>query len=802
MLTYQGVNGKCYYLSPNGDDNNSGTHTDSPWCTLQKLQLQLPCIEPGDSVLLERGSTFIGSLHLKLTGTSEKKIFIGTYGTGTPPIVKGTIALKQWKTSGNNLWRTSCRKGTIPSDLFVNGQKQPLGRHPNTGYLSTGMPGALENELKDTSWIAMKSGYWSGAEVVAKSSRWTLDRLNVKRFKEGVFYFEKKASYPLLQEINYFIQNHMATLDTAGEWFYDQQHQEMTLYHDGLDPNNLNIEISIFNYGLLITGSAHIIVDGLSFFGQRLAGLRIENSKYITFKNSIISNISLNGLEAVSSKNISINNNRLSDINNNGVEWLNNDQTTITGNKIHNVGLYPGRGAGGNGTYTGFYISGVGKDHVIEYNTFDSTGYSAIDFRSGNTLIHCNFISNFCLTKDDGGGIYTWGNNTGNNTISQNIIIGTKEPSFRKHHESYAHGIYIDDRSKGISINHNTIAYCEGSGILAHNASSISILGNKLLNNGNSFANNEKAQLVVKRDDIVPADEFISRNITVEGNTLIASREDQYAALLYFPDQDYLKQAVTFEKNSYATIASHPIYVHYSSSCKLCNGYWQLSFTEWQKHAAQDLNSSATRLPGNLIDGKLLIEEGIIMKNWLSWPDESFLNIKYTENGQGVIVADPGDACEVLLYRPGLAFDAKKTYRLSVTLRTAQPGEVEFAPLMSEKPWKALGKYHYMKGDSTFRNITFYFSPTISSKLARLNFKATQPLHLRDILIQEMQAPVQTRRIRFLYNTTQQELTFNLSVPCFYANGTPTGPQVQLSPYNSAILFETGRPSEKLILYK
>jgi hypothetical protein len=61
-----------------------------------------------------------------------------------------------------------------------------------------------------------------------------------------------------------------------------------------------------------------------------------------------------------------------------------------------------------------------GKNSVVQYNEIDSSGYIGIAF-SGNALqIDKNFINYFCLIKDDGGGIYTQGNNR--NIISNNVI--------------------------------------------------------------------------------------------------------------------------------------------------------------------------------------------------------------------------------------------------------------------------------------------------------------------------------------------------------------------------------------------
>lgn len=51
--------GTTYYVSStHGDDGNAGTDQNHPWKTLDKVNAIATDLKPGDSVLLERGSTF------------------------------------------------------------------------------------------------------------------------------------------------------------------------------------------------------------------------------------------------------------------------------------------------------------------------------------------------------------------------------------------------------------------------------------------------------------------------------------------------------------------------------------------------------------------------------------------------------------------------------------------------------------------------------------------------------------------------------------------------------------------------
>ena len=75
--------GTTYYVSStHGDDGNAGTDKGHPWKTLDKVNAIATDLKPGDSVLLERGSTFQDQyLHIKDTsGTAAAPITIADYG--------------------------------------------------------------------------------------------------------------------------------------------------------------------------------------------------------------------------------------------------------------------------------------------------------------------------------------------------------------------------------------------------------------------------------------------------------------------------------------------------------------------------------------------------------------------------------------------------------------------------------------------------------------------------------------------------------------------------------------------------
>jgi hypothetical protein len=77
--------GTSYFISPSGDDQNKGSKSN-PWKTLEKINSA--DLNPGDSVLLEGGTLFTGTIRLDSLdcGDSENKVVISSYSKGRATI--------------------------------------------------------------------------------------------------------------------------------------------------------------------------------------------------------------------------------------------------------------------------------------------------------------------------------------------------------------------------------------------------------------------------------------------------------------------------------------------------------------------------------------------------------------------------------------------------------------------------------------------------------------------------------------------------------------------------------------------
>jgi parallel beta helix pectate lyase-like protein len=76
-----------YYVSPGGNDSNSGTSPQSPWQTIN--QVDSVEFRPGDQILFQGGDTFAGDLTFDSQNLGP--ITISSYGAGTATIDAGTL---------------------------------------------------------------------------------------------------------------------------------------------------------------------------------------------------------------------------------------------------------------------------------------------------------------------------------------------------------------------------------------------------------------------------------------------------------------------------------------------------------------------------------------------------------------------------------------------------------------------------------------------------------------------------------------------------------------------------------------
>lgn len=126
-----------YYVSEDGDDNNSGTET-SPWKTISKVNSVLKAGSGKTVICFRRGDTFRGNL------TARSNVTFTAYGTGDKPIICGSpengADPNKWElVSGTeNIYKYKTQLRDVGTVFFNDGESYAAKRCPtvNNGEYS------------------------------------------------------------------------------------------------------------------------------------------------------------------------------------------------------------------------------------------------------------------------------------------------------------------------------------------------------------------------------------------------------------------------------------------------------------------------------------------------------------------------------------------------------------------------------------------------------------------------------------------------------------------------------------------
>lgn len=425
-----------YVSSSDGADNKTGKSVSEAWKTIAKVNNSMSVFAPGDSILFKCGDSFTEQLNVTKSGTSTLPIVFGSYGTGSKPVINTAVTLTGWTVTTNpNIWVANYT-GALSDVRFVmiNDKIQQIGRYPdvtapNDGFLYNDDCWGYTKFRDATLTVANQD--WTGADAVIYTKPWKIEITKIlKHIQDTVF------TIPTISLISkgygYFIQNHLATLTTQGEWFYDKTAKKIYLYST-YNPSTINIQASSTKYGVLFnSGITGVDIKNFSFKNIDSIAVSIPKGNYINISNCNFSN-SLYGVWMPYCNSVNVLNNIFKYITaiSVGSYYSTTTNLKIIGNVVKNNAMIPGM-ADSNNSSLKAAISIYSTSATISYNIVDSCGYSGIQFFGwGNTISHNN-VSRFNMKEVDGGGIYTFGtqsyvssfgiNKYGNNQIENNYV--------------------------------------------------------------------------------------------------------------------------------------------------------------------------------------------------------------------------------------------------------------------------------------------------------------------------------------------------------------------------------------------
>lgn len=519
-----------YYISNAGNDSNNGTSSSTPWQTLEKLSSELGgtsgtwgTISNGDRILFNKGDVFRGIIAFSAYNNSG--ITFDSYGTGTTAIIKGSKQLTNWTIHNGNVWKTNLNQRAY--FLFINNIKQTLARMPNTGTWN--ISSSSTNSINCNN-ISSSGINYVGANICIREYDWRLNRQVVASQSANTVNWTNSIN-AAGTNANFYFDNKLEFIDTIGEWFYDMPTQTLYL-SSSTNPNTLSVEASVNLLGIAGNDNrSDNVIQNIQFEHYAENAIQLKGAS----NNNTIQNCKFkNNLNSffVSGSNMNIQNNEISEAYLQGMLLANMTNSNIISNSITNVGIDFGKH---RPDFTGdFYSSGIwliqGNNLCkIANNTITNCGYNGIRFGGSGILIEKNYLENILLNMDDGGALYTYGNDAFNCSLKNNIIKNVIGDHNGISPGGIVNGIYIDNYAHNIEIINNTIdTIIKGSGILINAGS----YGNNILNNTTYKC----------KEGITFADWMAGASIynnTLSNNTFYANLENAIPILIASTDNNY-----------------------------------------------------------------------------------------------------------------------------------------------------------------------------------------------------------------------------------------------------------------------
>ncbi|HOZ39306.1 MAG TPA: T9SS type A sorting domain-containing protein [Flavobacteriales bacterium] len=629
------VNAVTYYISPTGNDTNTGTSQAQAWRTIGRLMQNIYSLQPGDGIRFERGGTYRGELFIPNSGTSGQKITVGAYGSGSLPIISGSDVVTGWTNHSGNIWRANV-SGTVKY-VYANGQAMTLARFPNTGWLRNDQ--GTGTQIQDSE-LTQPNGYWNGATAVIRSSNWSYDAVTITNHSNGTITFPNIYFNLSHYEWGYFLCNKLSELDAPGEWFHDTTNGHLYLWApNNADPNSITVEAAVREKGLTVYWQReHVTISDLQFQHQRLAGIRCDGGGHVEVNGCAFREL-YQGISSYGNNNQYLNN-RFEDTYASGAHLIDNN-SVFQGNRLERVAMRAGQGEN-NWGYFGLRLDG--QNNIIRSNHLEDIGYIGISMDQ-NCLVEKNVVRNATALLNDGGGIAF--DHANGMIIQDNIvvdIIGSLEssaPDF-ENYRLISHGIYFGNTViQNTIVRRNTVAHCMGSGI--HVDHTMVSMGNQVTNN---VLFNNAIQLSVSDYSNYNGPGATSPyhvpnyNGVYTGNILYSVTKDQVCMKQYNVYSPNPVDFGTFNNNRYFNPYNElSIWVHNTNS-----GIQKwMTLEQWRSARNEDANSSRSplRLDAFEVTEELsanLVPNGSFSTNiagWSGWPTEAQLSrdASYLDNG-------------------------------------------------------------------------------------------------------------------------------------------------------------------------
>lgn len=461
--------GNTYYFSSlTGNDENTGKSPDQAWRSIEKLNQISKSLNPGDQILLERGSIWYESrLNLSdISGNASSPIVFLSWGVGNKPVISGGKNISNtFMNLGNGVWQSSSidfqPKDHIktPAGLLINNSFNRIAKHPNKTYYTTSSKSKTRIDDVLYNWT---DNSLKGGQVVAKCVNWSWSVSEITSNSANSIVFNEFDDYTLGaegQNTYYYLQNVAIGLDEQGEWTYTEG--KLKVKYDG-DLNKQMTEFPVVDNILNVSNSNHIHFTDIEIRNANGILVNIQNSNDIDFTKCVIRIAGTSGIVANRVDNMDILNCHFEYLHGNGITADNLGLTNIEDNTFK---FTPGvRGHQNQYTRWGAAITSYyGNDRVyVRHNKFDSLMIAFHSHYSYESFyFEYNVVKDYGIILGDHAAVYLGGDWKADvpKYIRKNIFVDAhydKNGMHGSHPGGYVHGVYWDYNSRGIEVDSNT----------------------------------------------------------------------------------------------------------------------------------------------------------------------------------------------------------------------------------------------------------------------------------------------------------------------------------------------------------
>jgi hypothetical protein len=525
-----------FFVSPSGKDANLGTK-EKPFATLTKAKDALRKLgdKKAGSTIYIKGGTYNFTEPFALTekdgGTSEKPVTYSAFGeekvvfTGGISIpsdkfkaIKDDATLKRIapelqgkivELDLNDFQLNHIKQYPDIFDddggiigFFVNGERMPLSRYPNSGYMT--MKKVIINgggqEAKNEDWANF---YAAGGKEKRpprpgvfeyrdnKTAKW-IDQLDRGVWIKGYWRIPWQSECVRIAAIDtvartitlkapvpggignkytrpegngkeqYWLLNLLEEIDLPGEWAIDFKDKKLYFY----PPKDLkDCQVAIADSkGAIVTmdDASNIVFKGITFEQSLNEGIAMSGGTNNLIAGCTVRNVNKYAIKIDGGTNHTVQSCDLYNLGEGGV-WLKGGDENVSpripaGHKVINNHIYnfsqivhiytPGINAGYTGNGGGGHHTCVGT--YVAHNLIHDTPHGGIIYGSWDNVFEYNEIFRMCLVSNDLGAFYSYDHyeKSGNNTFAYNFI----------HNSNDGDGIYFDHDHYNMHIYGNVLA--------------------------------------------------------------------------------------------------------------------------------------------------------------------------------------------------------------------------------------------------------------------------------------------------------------------------------------------------------